>query len=158
VQPKTQAYFTKVDFINKLPDVLQISHQMNRTAENLTALYVKFQFSEDMGNMHGTFNLKFQHRKNMINYSSLELNYCEAFQMVHKHYMMQMVFTGIRRVSNLPLKCPFKKNQPYYVNGFVIDTKLIPSYLPQVAFSSDITVLSKDRDVVHIFLSGQVEK
>ncbi|KAH8311512.1 hypothetical protein KR044_006672 [Drosophila immigrans] len=158
LQPKVEAYFTKAEFVNQFPELLQISHHINRTAENLSALYVQIEFQENMDHLDGVFNLKFQHGKNMVNYSTLELNYCEAFQMVHRHYLVQMIFAELRRVSNLPLKCPFKKNTQYYVNGFTIDTKVIPSYLPQLAFKTDITVLSTGRNILRIILSGQVQR
>ncbi|KAH8398082.1 hypothetical protein KR215_003457, partial [Drosophila sulfurigaster] len=152
------AYFTKVEFVNQLPEILQISHYLNRTDENITALYVKFDLREDMDQLNGIFNIKFQHGKNLMNYSTLELNYCEAFQMVHKHYLVRMVFAGLRRVSNLPLKCPFKKDIQYYVNGFTIDNRVIPSYLPQLAFKAEITAASKQRNIVDIILFGQVQR
>ncbi|KAH8273896.1 hypothetical protein KR044_002956, partial [Drosophila immigrans] len=141
----TTIEFTKLECVNKWPEILQIKCHINRTSKNISAVYGELIFSEEIKNMNGNYLLGVEYNNKFINYTSVDLDYCAALQMVHSQSLIQLVFVGMRRVSNFPLNCPLKKNQLYYINGFTINTDIIPSYFPTITFVADATYVTNRR-------------
>lgn len=156
------AEFTKVECISQLPEIVQINCTINRTFENISALYVEFILFQDIYAANGIFTLFFKHGNKSIKYDTQNIDYCSVLGNFHNQYFFRMFIAGVRRISNIPLKCPFKKvnnelvlffrynlipiififlqDQIYYVNGFTVDPKIIPSYFPELSFNSETTI------------------
>ncbi|XP_030556141.1 uncharacterized protein LOC115759359 [Drosophila novamexicana] len=130
--------------------------QIKQTSKNLSGIYAKFKLLQDVTNVNGFYSLAIKHVNKFINYTAQEMNYCEALHMVHKQYLTQMVAVGLRRVSNFPLDCSFKKDSVYYVNGFTIDEKFIPAYMPKFTFKADGTFFFNNRQYATITIFGSV--
>lgn len=157
LQLRNRVEFTKVECITQLPEILQVNCSINRTLNNVSALFVDFKLSQDVYSSNGTFSLFFKHGNNSIKYDTQNIDYCTVLANIQNQYLFQMIISGIRKISNIPLSCPFKKvnyehklfelliiliflqNMIYYVRGFVVDTKIIPSYFPEMSFHSETT-------------------
>ncbi|KRF81079.1 uncharacterized protein Dvir_GJ27112 [Drosophila virilis] len=109
---KIVAIFHKVLCENQEPKMIAIFNcHVNLTTSNVSGLYVEFKLAQDVTNVNGLYILAIEHGNKFINYTAQEMNYCEALHVIHGQYLTQMVAVGLRRVSNFPLDCPFKKHQ-----------------------------------------------
>nr|XP_002051233.2 uncharacterized protein LOC6628810 [Drosophila virilis] len=131
---------------------------INQTSKKLSSIYTEFKLLQDLTHVTGFYSLAIKHGNKFINYTAQEMNYCEALHMVHKQHLTQMVAVGLRRVSNFPLDCPFKKDNLYYVNGFSIDEKFIPAYMPEFSFKADGTFAFNKRLYARTTIFGSVER
>lgn len=101
--------FFKFEIVNQRPDILEINYQLNRTSSNLSLLFADFKSTEEVLTISGLFNVTFIHGNKLINYVSMEINFCNAIKDIFNLYLMQMISVSIRRASNFPLSCPVKK-------------------------------------------------
>ncbi|XP_060645717.1 uncharacterized protein LOC132784248 [Drosophila nasuta] len=146
--------FTKVEIGNRLPNIIAMYSWINRTSSNISALYMNYSFSEDVYNLKGTFNLSVKHSEKFINYFTLDFDYCKGREMLYSQYVAQILEKQLRTVSNYPLDCPLKKNYEYYVKGFTIDPNLIPIYLPNLHFLSNLTIFRNLQSCASIIVTG----
>ncbi|KAH8273893.1 hypothetical protein KR044_002955, partial [Drosophila immigrans] len=150
--------FTKLECVNQWPEIFQIKCHINRTSKNISAIYGEGILSEDMANVNGNYLVGVEYNNKFLNYTSVDLDYCAALQMVHSQSLIQLVTVGLRSVSNFPLNCPFKKNFTYFVNGFTMDTKIVPVYMPEISFMSNATFFYNKRALFYATCFGRVLK
>ncbi|KAH8312400.1 hypothetical protein KR044_010535, partial [Drosophila immigrans] len=153
-----QVEFTQLDVEKRLPSLFVVNYWINRTSENISALYANYHFTEDVYNLSGTTNLKIKYTDKFIDYITLDLDYCKALQMLHGQYVSRIIASGIRSVSNYPLDCPLKKNIEYYLKGFTVNTDIIPSYFPEISFAINCTFLTNQRPIISINVIGQIRR
>ncbi|XP_034473937.1 uncharacterized protein LOC117781295 [Drosophila innubila] len=154
--PKIVADFIKIKCVNQWPELVQLNCHINRTDKNISALYADIIFSEDIQNLNGIYNVAVERDQKFVDYTTLELDYCTALHLVHSQSLIQIISSGLRRVSNFPLSCPLKKNKTYFVNGFTLDPKIIPIYMPKISFRTNATCLSNKREIFYITCFGRV--
>lgn len=109
LQLRNRVEFTKVECVTQLPEVLQVNCSINRTPNNVSALLVDFKLSQDVYSSNGIFSLFVKHGNNSIKYDTQNIDYCTVLANFHDQYLFQMITSGIRKISNIPLSCPFKK-------------------------------------------------
>lgn len=102
------AEYSKVECINFVPSLVQLNCGVTWISKNKSALNMNFTFTEDVGDLYGEMNLVFQFGKHIVNYTSFEVDFCTILQSVHTTRLIQSIAVELRRVSNLPMKCPFK--------------------------------------------------
>ncbi|KAH8404828.1 hypothetical protein KR222_004931 [Zaprionus bogoriensis] len=152
-----RAEFTKVECITQYPEIIRVNCTIGtQKYNNRSALYVEVILEEEVKSVNGIYIISFKHDNRFINYTAVELDYCESLHMLQNHPLLQLIVNNIRSVSNTPIQCPFKKNFKYYLNGFTIERKMIPTYLPEVIFKTDATFLWNQRQVLRITVFGIV--
>ncbi|XP_017072066.1 uncharacterized protein LOC108108509 [Drosophila eugracilis] len=161
VRAEMNAYMTKLECINYLPELItNVSCYLNKTAaqtnKRTASLYIEFALTQDVRDVEGVYVLTMKRGSHLTNFTTLKLDYCHLLSSVESQFLLRMVTTQVRRVGNLPLECPFKGNQQYYIRGFTINSKLIPSYLPEVNFISDAQINLKDRKACRIIIHGRL--
>ncbi|KAH8415110.1 hypothetical protein KR215_003648, partial [Drosophila sulfurigaster] len=150
--------FSKFECVNQWPEILQIKCHINRTSRNISALYGEFKFWEDVNNIKGNYLVGVEYNKNFINYTAVELDYCAALHTAYSQTLLQVVAVGLRSVSNFPHSCPFKKNKTYFVNGFTMDPKIVPVYMPNLSFITNATIFYNRRAVFYVTCFGRIVK
>lgn len=70
---------------------------------------MEFILFEDIFATNGIFTLFIKHGNKSIKYDTQNIDYCTVLGNFHSQYMFQMLIAGVRRLSNIPLNCPFKK-------------------------------------------------
>ncbi|KAH8404827.1 hypothetical protein KR222_004936, partial [Zaprionus bogoriensis] len=153
-----KAEFTRVDCINFYPEGIQVNCEISRQSNNITAFNMNFTFTEDICDLRGEFNIMFQHGINVVNYTSFDLDFCKIMQLVHTTRLVQSLATGLRRVSNFPMSCPFKMNKQYYVHGFTLNSSAFPSYFPEMSFISDATFLPNQQLGIRLRIFGSLRR
>ncbi|KAH8378144.1 hypothetical protein KR093_009624, partial [Drosophila rubida] len=151
--------FTKMNANIKSPELLDFNYSLNRTSNNISAIYVTFKLSEDLFELRGPFNLRFKYTEKYYNYITLDIDYCKGLVSLYNSYIMKGIVDELRTVSNYPLDCPLKKNKHYYINGFAFNTNILPSYFPEISFALDATFrTSHQRNVLKVDIFGELRK
>lgn len=109
LQPRRRVEFTKVECVSLLPEFLQVNCSINRTLDYTSAIFVDFKLSQDVYNSNGVFSLFVKHGNNSFKYDTQNIDYCTFLANIHDQYLFQRIVSGIRKISNLPLSCPFNK-------------------------------------------------
>jgi hypothetical protein len=65
------------------------------------------------------------------------INMCRIVDGVAGDFISKMIGKELKKISNIPLKCPFPKGNYKFIN-FIMSDKFLPSYL----FSQDIKYLA----------------
>ncbi|EDV94081.1 GH25133, partial [Drosophila grimshawi] len=153
------AEFTKIECENQNPTIMQtLNCQINKTASNLSSFHMKAVSAEDLTNLDGLYILAIKRGNSYFNHTSIKMNYCEALHKSYREFTIKMVFEGLRHVSNFPVDCPFKKNVPYYINGFTFDPKAIPSYMCiRLSFRMDAKIFFNRKNLFRIRVYGEVK-
>ncbi|KAH8364336.1 hypothetical protein KR084_006103 [Drosophila pseudotakahashii] len=151
------AYMTNVECLNYVPEILKnVSCHLNQTAKSTSSLYIEFALAQDVRDVEGIYILTMQRGSYLTNLTTRKLDYCQMLASVESQFVLKMVTTQIRRIGNLPLECPIKMNKRYYVKGFTINSKFIPSYLPEMNFISDAHINLKDRRACRLIIQGRI--
>lgn len=81
-----------------------------KNAEGVPLLHLSFKLKEDTSNVALHFKVRGK-RENQPEETLLvfDLDVCEAISASHEHFFLKMIFDELRRVSNYPTECPFKK-------------------------------------------------
>ncbi|KAH8364337.1 hypothetical protein KR084_006104 [Drosophila pseudotakahashii] len=152
-------YLTHVECINHIPDILyNISCRLNRTAEKTTFLNIEFVLGKDIEYAAGSYVLTMEQGSYSRNFTTMEINYCQLLSSVESQFFLRMAMSEIRRLGNLPLECPLKMNKRYFVRGFTLNAKYLPSYIPDLSFISDININLRDRKGLRLITHGRVAR
>ncbi|KAH8415109.1 hypothetical protein KR215_003651, partial [Drosophila sulfurigaster] len=156
LQIKTIIEFTKFDCVNQWPEILQIQCHINRTSKNISAIYAVAIFSEEIKNMDGRYIVGVEYNQKVFNYLTIDVDYCAALHMAYSQNWLQLVVVGLRSVANFPFNCPLKKNYTYFVNGFTMDMKKVPAYMPEISFITNATFFYNKRSFFYVTCMGRV--
>ncbi|XP_073841213.1 uncharacterized protein [Musca autumnalis] len=131
------AYFTHIDCPAPHTDLIHdYKCSLTKNGDGSPLLNVSFKLKEDTSNVALHFKVKGKMgNKSEETLLIFDLDVCNALKGSHEHFFLKMVFDELRRVSNFPSECPFKKDVEYKVHGFVIDSSAIPSYVPEMSWS-----------------------
>ncbi|XP_017153320.1 uncharacterized protein LOC108162878 [Drosophila miranda] len=153
------AYFTKMECINHMPGLAQnVSCRLDRTSQISSSFSVELTLANTLNSINGTYIFGIKHGSTVSNYTTMEINYCDALEGIYSNYLLKMIADELRRAANFPFHCPFKKNTPYYIKDFTIDTRVIPSYVPEINFVSDCTLKLHKKKVFQLILHGRVAR
>ncbi|KAH8415233.1 hypothetical protein KR215_009590 [Drosophila sulfurigaster] len=149
--------FNVFEIENFYKELVQITYNLNYTEQNISTLNANLVLNEDVKSINGAFNLRILRAGKYTNFTGIEFD-CEGLGMIYNHYILNIVFAGLRSSSNLPLRCPLKKNKLYYLNGFKIVTNLIPSYLPELSFETYATLSHTQHLIMGIKTAGKLRR
>ncbi|EDW76083.2 uncharacterized protein Dwil_GK19057 [Drosophila willistoni] len=160
VETKINAYFTKVECINQWPELMpDLSCYSNSSVNGESGSFsAEFTLAENVKELSGIYIVGIQRGKLITNYTASEMNFCVALETVQNNYLLKMIADELRRVGNFPLQCPFKKKHRYYLKDYRIDTKLIPSYTPDLTFVTDCVIATQKRTIFRFKTYGRVFK
>ncbi|XP_034670246.1 uncharacterized protein LOC117902762 [Drosophila subobscura] len=159
VRAKIDAYFTKMDCVNHMPGLMQnVSCRLDRKSHVTSSFSVEFTLANTVKDVNGTYIFGVKRGSTVFNYTTLDINYCEALEALYSNYLLKMIADELRRVTNFPLHCPFKKNIQFYIKDYTIDTKMIPSYVPEINFVSDCTLIISQKKAFQLILYGRVAR
>ncbi|KAH8413258.1 hypothetical protein KR009_009272 [Drosophila setifemur] len=154
---KIDATMTKVECYNHLPEVARnLSCHLNRTSKGFGSFSIQFALTEDVKDATGIYVVSIKRGPSYTNYTAIELDYCQALAALQTHFLLKIVADEIRRTSNFPLKCPFKKNKRYYIDDFTMDTGLLPSYVPDLHYKSDCQININKKKALELIVQGRV--
>ncbi|XP_062121380.1 uncharacterized protein LOC133835372 [Drosophila sulfurigaster albostrigata] len=154
---KTVVYFDKFKIENHNKELLKIDYQINCTSDNVSTIYANIEIAEDLEYFNGTFNLSIRNGGKYISFGNQDID-CNGMGMIYNHYLIQMIAVSLRSYSNIPLSCPYKKNKLYYINGFKIVTDIVPSYFPEVSFTTDAKIYFNQRLSLRIGTEGHLSR
>ena len=66
-----------------------------------------------------------EYQRNIL---KVNFNLCRLFNGVTGDFVSKMISSQLKKISNIPLKCPMTKNQ-YAFNNFHLNDEFFPSYL-----------------------------
>ncbi|XP_017047811.1 uncharacterized protein LOC108092661 [Drosophila ficusphila] len=156
---KMDAFFTDIACPTYAPDLVKnVSCCLNPPLKgSLSSSYsAQFILTEDVSDAKGKYVVALKRGSSFINYTSLDLDYCQTLLSLQTQFLLKMIADELRRVANFPLQCPFKKNTTYYINRFTINSKAIPSYAPEMDFVSDCIIFVKKRKAMQLTIHGRV--
>nr|NP_001027259.1 uncharacterized protein Dmel_CG33644 [Drosophila melanogaster]AAZ66464.1 uncharacterized protein Dmel_CG33644 [Drosophila melanogaster] len=116
----------------------------------------EFSLRKEVNDVRGAYVFSFKQGKSIINYTAMEIDYCQALSALQSQILFKLIADELRRVSNFPLNCPFVMNKRYYVDEFTINPKVIPSYTPEMIFTSDCNIFIKKRRAMQLTIHGRV--
>jgi len=79
----------------------------------------EFSLRKDVNDVRGAYVFSFKQGKSIINYTAMEIDYCQALSALQSQILFKLIADELRRVSNFPLNCPFVmvgKNSFNYYN------------------------------------------
>ncbi|EDV58663.1 uncharacterized protein LOC6542923 [Drosophila erecta] len=153
------ASMTRIDCpIHSQGLVQNFSCRLHRKSPNsgFNSFSAEFFLRKDVSDARGVYLFSFKQGSSIINYTTMETDYCHALSALQSQFLYKMIADELRRVSNFPLHCPFKMNKRYFINEFTINTKLIPSYAPEMTFTSDCNIFVKKRRAIQMTIHGRV--
>ncbi|XP_043640837.1 uncharacterized protein LOC122611657 [Drosophila teissieri] len=156
---RMEAIMTKIECPNHSPEIVQnlSCHLHKKSPSSGSKSYsADFSLRNDANDIRGVYVFSFKQGSAIINYTASEMDYCQALAALHSHFLYKMIADELRRVSNFPLQCPFKMNKRYFINEFTINSKLIPSYAPEMSFTSDCNIYIKKRRAIQLTIHGRV--
>ncbi|ALC39065.1 CG33644, partial [Drosophila busckii] len=166
----------KFECRNHWSKLLNINCYLNTTAESEDGISVEFNTTEDLTTLHGMLYIDFFHNNHWVNYYKNDIDYCEILEMIQKDFVTRFLGEQLRRLGNLPFKCPFKKvsiglasnfntlvfitfqNRKYYVHDFAVAKKILPSYMPQLTFRSQSVYIFNQRKLSTFKLEGLIKR
>ncbi|EDW46590.1 uncharacterized protein LOC6618393 [Drosophila sechellia] len=158
VRGEKEVYMTKIECLNYMPELVRnVSCYLNET-HRTGSINAEFILTQDVEDMKGIYILTLKRGSYVTNFTSLHLDYCQMLSSVEKHFILRMVTKQLRETANFPLQCPLKMNTRYYTNGFTINSKYIPSYMPETNFISDAHLRVKDRKAFRLLVKGRFSR
>ncbi|KAH8329101.1 hypothetical protein KR074_003855 [Drosophila pseudoananassae] len=151
-----EVIMTKFECKNYLPDITQnVSCQVNR--EHHKSLFsAEFTLTEDVNNSTGIYSFSVIRGSTITNYLKVDIDFCHDLEAIQTQFLLKLIADELRRGSNFPLQCPFKKNTRYHLDNFTVDTNLIPMYAPEMTFKSDCLILINKRKALQVIVFGRV--
>ncbi|XP_075168609.1 uncharacterized protein LOC142240773 [Haematobia irritans] len=73
--------------------------------------------------------------KKTIKFLDVHLNVCKIFAGSLENLLLRSLLNELRRSSNVPSCCPFKRNFLYQMNNFSFTDALLPLYTPLINFT-----------------------
>ncbi|XP_016978108.1 uncharacterized protein LOC108043808 [Drosophila rhopaloa] len=156
---RMEAYMTKIECPNHFPELIKnLSCHLNPSSQHSgsSEYSAEFVLTKDVTNVKGIYVFSLKRGSIITNYTAMEIDYCQALASLQSHFLLKMIADELRRVANFPLQCPFKMNKRYYVNNFSINSKLIPSYAPELNFISDCNIFVNNRKALTLIIHGRV--
>ncbi|XP_022231929.2 uncharacterized protein LOC111080558 [Drosophila obscura] len=153
VRAKMDAYFTKMECVNHMP---QLMKNVSCHLDGNRTFSVELSLAHTVKDVNGTYILGVKRGSAVSNYITMDINYCEALEALYSNYLIKMIAEELRRAGNFPNHCPFKKDTPFYIKDYTIDTRLIPSYVPEIDFISDCTIKIYNKKAFQLILYGRV--
>ncbi|KAH8247001.1 hypothetical protein KR032_006476 [Drosophila birchii] len=151
------AYMTNIECLNYRQDIfINVSCYVNRTSQGRGRLTVEFSLSKDINEATGNYKVSVKRGSSISEYFSINIDYCKLLRGMQSHYILKMIYSEIRRFSNFLLECPYKMDTHYYLKDFNIDTKVLPSYLPEMDFISELEINYKKNIGLKIFTYGSL--
>ncbi|EDW88327.1 uncharacterized protein LOC6527525 [Drosophila yakuba] len=153
------AIMTKIECPTHSPELVQnLSCRLHKKSPNSGSKSYSAEFSlrKDVNDVRGVYVFSFKHGTSLINYTASEMDYCQALAALHSQFLYKMIADELRRVSNFPLHCPFKMNKRYFIDEYTINSKLIPSYSPEMMFTSDCNIFIKKRRAIQLTIHGRI--
>ncbi|EDW99958.1 uncharacterized protein Dyak_GE23190 [Drosophila yakuba] len=156
VRAEKDVFLTKMECRNYMPELVRnVSCNLNQTSHRTGSIDAEFILTQDVENLKGIFILTLKRGSHGTNFTTLNIDYCQILSSVEKHFIPKMVTTQLRQISNFPLQCPLKMNTRYYVKEFTINSKFIPSYMPETNFISDAHLNIKNRKAFRFLIEGR---
>ncbi|XP_016998308.2 uncharacterized protein [Drosophila takahashii] len=156
------AYMTHISCPTFFPEVVKnVSCHLGGNSKHSgspSSFSAEFSLAEDVTDVKGIYVFSLKHGPSIINYTAMELDYCEVLDSLQSQFLLKMIADELRRVANFPLQCPFKKNKRYYIDHFTINSKLIPSYAPELNWISDCNIFVKKRRALQLTIHGRVAR
>ncbi|EDV52336.1 uncharacterized protein LOC6545253 [Drosophila erecta] len=157
VSAEKEVFMKKMECLNYMPELVRnVSCNLTHTSHRSGLINAEFILNKDVEYLKGIFILTLKAGSHGTNFTTLDLDYCQMLSSVEKNFILKMVTTQLRQISNLPLQCPLKMNTLYYVKGFTINSKFIPSYMPESNFLSDTHLNIKDRKAFRFLIEGRL--
>ncbi|KAH8353108.1 hypothetical protein KR084_008988 [Drosophila pseudotakahashii] len=154
------AYMTQIGCPTFYPEVVKnLSCHLDgnsKDSSSSSSYSVEFALAEDVTDVRGIYVFSLKRGSSIINYTAMELDYCQVLDSMQSQFLLKMIADELRRVSNFPLQCPFKRNKRYYIDKFTINSKLIPSYVPELNWISDCNIFVKKRRALQLNIHGRV--
>ncbi|KAH8328705.1 hypothetical protein KR067_013646 [Drosophila pandora] len=150
-----EAIMTKVECKNYMPDLMKnTSCQITHGGGGMFS--AEFTLTEDVTNSSGIYSFSLVRGSTITNYLKVDIDCCHDLEAIQTQILLKIIADELRRVSNFPLQCPFKKNTRYYMNNFTVDSNLIPMYAPEMTFKTDFLIFNKKRKAFQVIVFGRV--
>nr|NP_001027136.1 uncharacterized protein Dmel_CG33647 [Drosophila melanogaster]AAZ66057.1 uncharacterized protein Dmel_CG33647 [Drosophila melanogaster] len=159
VRAEKEVFMTKIECLNYMPELVRnVSCYLNETSHPTGSIYAEFILTQDVEDLKGIYILTFKRGSYVTNFTSSHVDYCQMLSSVENHFLFRMVTTQLRETANFPIQCPLKMNKRYYAKGFTVNSKFIPSYMPETNFISDAHLSVKDRKVFRLLIKGRFSR
>ncbi|KAH8260227.1 hypothetical protein KR026_006648 [Drosophila bipectinata] len=154
-----EVIMTTVECKNYLPNLAQnVSCQVNREPHKRGLFSAEFTLTEDVNNSTGIYSFSLIRGSTITNYLKVDVDFCHDLAAIQTQFLLKLIADELRRVSNFPLQCPFKKNTRYHMDNFTVDTSLIPTYAPEITFKSDTLIYINKRRALQVIIFGKVHR
>lgn len=101
-----EAIMTKVECKNYMPELMKnTSCQINQGR----MFSAEFTLTEDVTNSSGIYSFSLVRGSTITNYLKLDIDCCHDLEAIQTQFLLKLIADELRRVSNFPLQCPFKK-------------------------------------------------
>lgn len=113
-----EAIMTNVECKNYMPESIKnFNCQMIRTPHKGGLFSAEFISTEDVTNSTGIYSFSVVRGSIATNYLKLEVDYCHDLEAMQTQFLLKLIADELRRVSNFPLQCPFKKVSKLVLNS-----------------------------------------
>ncbi|XP_059225851.1 uncharacterized protein LOC131997959 [Stomoxys calcitrans] len=109
---------------------------------------------------HAIINIIHSHLKTAkpFKYLDVRVNVCKFLSATMHLPILRMFLDEVRETSNLPFKCPLKKNYLYSISNYTILSEYLPPYTPLVQFNLTLNTYDNRRPIAKLFAMGATVK
>ncbi|XP_011291112.2 uncharacterized protein LOC101901684 [Musca domestica] len=105
---------------------------------------------------HFAIDLMPTNSRQIIHLINVRFNCCVFLQRSLENQLIRPLMIELKRVTNLPKQCPYKKDVLYQVKNFSLSEALIPTYLPTVNFNATLNLYDRNEIIVIIQFLGNI--
>ncbi|XP_075163195.1 uncharacterized protein LOC142235823 [Haematobia irritans] len=145
-------------FYNISKEVTSIK-KVNVSITSSKVISLNVSFNEDINKAPGEFSL------NMISKAGRRIvifqfqsEICRILEEGSKNIFISIFMKEFLRKSNLPQKCPIRKNVEYYVKNYTVDENSYPPYLPTGEYHFNLKVKPNNIGTMSVSMRAYVRK
>ncbi|XP_011291114.1 uncharacterized protein LOC101887221 [Musca domestica] len=145
---------------NKEP-VKQISCEFVKRGTNNYSITLQTTFSRNLVRSfksHVTIDVMPSNSRQIIHLIDLRFNSCMFLQQSLTNQLIKPLIAEFKRVTNLPKKCPYKKDVLYEAKNFSLTKSFIPSYFPSVSYNTTLHHYDRNEIIGTIQIFGGSEQ
>ncbi|XP_011291113.1 uncharacterized protein LOC105261607 [Musca domestica] len=137
----------------------KVSCNFMRRSSNNYSIGLQMMFSRELDRnfkAHVAIDVTPTNSTQIIHLIDLRFNCCMFLQQSLANQLVRPLMNEFKRVTNLPEKCPFKKETLYDVKNFSLTKKFMPTFLPSLDFNATLNLYDRNKLVASVQIIGNI--
>ncbi|XP_073831865.1 uncharacterized protein [Musca autumnalis] len=103
---------------------------------------------------HVALDVMPKNTRQTMHVADMTFNVCVFLKQMLNNQILRPLALELKRVCNLPAKCPFKKDFMYETKNFTVTAKTVPPYLPLMDFEFKVEIYDKNQIIGNWIATG----